>query len=603
MERLRQHQHEIDALNVYPVPDGDTGTNLVLTVAAGYTALADADGAAALSGALDGATASAAPLGRILRSLARGALLGARGNSGVILSQMFGGMAESLAQASDAGGRALAAALDRAAVSARAAVSEPVEGTILTVARAAADAALAVDGDDVVAVARAARESAREALARTPQQLPALARAGVVDAGGRGLVVLLDALVEVVTGGARPDPGAADTVPAPPMAPARTAAQRETGSGEYDYEVQYLLDAPAEAVDRLRHVLGRLGDSVVVVGAPAGETTDRTWNVHVHVNDVGAAIEAGIEAGRPYRISVLRFDDQMRPDGMRHDGMRHDGMRHDEMRPDGMRHDEMRKAPAPAPTPVAAVDMAAEVDAVLPVPLIDPVGPADERPPQSGRAVVVVCDGDGSAELFAAEGATVVRRHPDGAAPSTGEILDTIRATGAGSVVVMPNDPNVIAAATAAAEEARAEGIRAGVVPTRSPVQALAALAVRDPDRRFEDDIIAMAESAGACRYAEVTTASRDALTVAGLCRRGDVLALVQGEVTLIGQDLVDTCRRLLDRLLAAGGEMVTLLTGDRVPEDLVGILTEHVGREWPFVEVHCYRGGQPHYPLLVGVE
>src|SRR5205823_14429111 len=137
-------------------------------------------------------------------------------------------------------------------------------------------------------------------------------------------------------------------------------------------------------------------------------------------------------------------------------------------------------------------------------------------------------------------------RHPDGAAPATGEILDAVRATGAGRVVVLPNDPNVTAAAAAAAAEARSALVRAGVVPTRSPVQALAALAVRDPGRRFEDDIIAMAEAAGACRYAEITTASRDALTVAGRCARGDILALAQGEVSLIGKDLVDTCRRLL---------------------------------------------------------
>jgi dihydroxyacetone kinase-like predicted kinase len=126
---------------------------------------------------------------------------------------------------------------------------------------------------------------------------------------------------------------------------------------------------------------------------------------------------------------------------------------------------------------------------------------------------------------------------------------------------------------------------------------------VCDAGRRFEDDVIAMAEAVGACRYAEVTTASRDAVTIAGVCQAGDVLALVQGEVTLIGQDLADTCRRLLDRLLAAGGEMVTVLTGDRVPAGLVDSLTEHIGRDWPFVEVHTYAGGQPHYPLLVGVE
>jgi DAK2 domain fusion protein YloV len=560
LERLRRHQHEIDELNVYPVPDGDTGTNLVLTMTAACEALA-----AEPHRASDRITA----LGRVLQSLARGALLGARGNSGVILSQMFAGMAETLAEVPAAGGRAFAAALDRAAVSAWEAVVDPVEGTILSVARAAADAALAVERDDAVAVVCAASGAARAALARTPQQLPALARAGVVDAGGRGLVVLLDALVEVVTGDAPPETRTPDAIP-PSRRTAVTAA-RETGSDEYDYEVQYLLDAPDEAVDRLREVLARLGDSLVVVGAPGLEAAQRTWNVHVHVNDVGAAIEAGVEAGRPHRISVTRFADQIRP------------------------------TPGYTRVPVGATS--APTSGAVPAELIEPIDPDTTLSQPHGRAVVVVCDGDGVAELLTAEGAAVVHRRPDGAAPSTGEILAAIRATGAGSVVVMPNDSNVVAAATAAAEEARVERIRTGVVPTRSAVQALAALAVRDPARRFEDDIIAMAESAGACRYAEVTTASRDALTVAGLCRRGDVLALVQGEVTLIGQDLVDICRRLLDRLLAAGGEMVTLLTGDQAPDELVDSLTEHVGREWPFVEVHCYRGGQPHYPLLVGVE
>jgi DAK2 domain fusion protein YloV len=553
LERLREHQHEIDQLNVYPVPDGDTGTNLVLTMTAASEALAAEP---------DGAADPGLALGRVLRSLARGALLGARGNSGVILAQMFAGMAEALAEVPAAGGAALAAALDRAAVSAREAVADPVEGTVLTVARAAADAALAVEADDAVAVVCAAREAARRALALTPRQLPALARAGVVDAGGRGLVVLLDALVEVMTGSAPSEARTFD--PVPPLRRADATAERETGSDEYDYEVQYLLDAPDRAVDRLRGVLSQLGDSLVVVGGRG------IWNVHVHVNDIGAAIEAGVEAGRPHRISVTRFADQI------------------------------RQAPAYPSAPVDAVAPALTMTSRAE--LIESADPA--APPKSqGRAVVVVCDGDGTADLLTAEGATVVRRHPDGAAPSTGEILEAIRATGAGNVVVMPNDPNVLAAATAAAEEARAERIRTGVVPTRSPVQALAALAVRDPARRFEDDIIAMAESAGACRYAEVTTASRDALTVAGLCRRGDVLALVQGEVTLIGADLVDTCRQLLDRLLAAGGEMVTVLTGDQAPDELVDSLTEHVGREWPFVEMHCYRGGQPHYPLLVGVE
>jgi DAK2 domain fusion protein YloV len=564
LERLRGHQHEIDELNVYPVPDGDTGTNLVLTMTSAGEAVA------AEPAEPDGRTTG---LGVVLRCLARGALLGARGNSGVILSQIFGGIAETLAEVPAADGRALAAAFDRAADSARLAVAAPVEGTILTVVRAAADAALAASvnggGDDLAAVVRSAADAARTALARTPEQLPALARAGVVDAGGRGLVVLLDALVEVVTG-ATPAGAQAPVVPAAPPRRAAVDAVRETGSDEFGYEVQYLLDAPDEAVDRLREVLAGLGDSLVVVGARGPDPTRRTWNIHVHVNDVGAALEAGVEAGRPHRISVTRFVDQM----------------------------PGQSDPAPEPAPPADATVAG-----LRSWAGDDDRPEPAVPHPRARAVVVVCDGDDMAGLFAAEGAAVVRRHPDGAAPSTGEILAAVRATGAGRVVILPNDPNVAAAAAAAAAEARSALVRAGVVPTRSPVQALAALAVRDPSRRFEDDIIAMAEAAGACRYAEVTTASREALTVAGRCQPGDVLGLIQGDVSLIGHDLLDTCERLLDRLLGAGGEMVTLLTGDQAPPWLADRLLDHVRRNWPFVEAHCYRGGQPHYPLLVGVE
>ncbi|MGW5672712.1 DAK2 domain-containing protein, partial [Micromonospora sp. NPDC003776] len=321
--------------------------------------------------------------------------------------------------------------------------------------------------------------------------------------------------------------------PAPaPRAPA--TAVRETGSSAYAYEVQYLLDATDAAVARLRAELDALGDSLVIVGD--GATGQGTWNVHVHVNDVGAAIEAGVVAGRPHRITVTRFADQ-------------------------------------APAPPA-------------VPLPD------------GRAAVVVATGAGIAELFAAEGATVVPANP-----STGELLDAIRATGAARVVVLPNDPNTQSVASAAAKEAHGLGVKVSVVPTRSPVQALAALAVRDPKRRFEDDVIAMAEAAGACRYAEVCHASREALTVAGPCRPGDVLALVEGEVHLIGADLLDTCTAVVDRMLGGGGELVTLLCGADAPDGLADRVREHVERTWPFVEVQAYEGGQPHYPLLLGVE
>ncbi len=210
--------------------------------------------------------------------------------------------------------------------------------------------------------------------------------------------------------------------------------------------------------------------------------------------------------------------------------------------------------------------------------------------------------GAGLAEIFTTEGAVVVDGGPT-SNPSTAEILAAIRATGAGRVVVLPNDSNALAVATAAADEARVDGVRVSVVPTHSPVQALAAIAVRDSSRRFHDDVIAMAEAAGACRYAEVTFATREALTVAGRCQAGDVLALVEGEVIVIGTDLGRTSVTMVDRLLSGGGELVTLVLGADAPADLESLLTRHVADRWPFAQVRAYHGGQAHYPLLVGVE
>lgn len=525
---LRRHEHELNQLNVYPVPDGDTGTNLLLTLSAAEHALAQAETA----------TAPQSP-GAALRTMARGALLGARGNSGVITAQWLAGMAECV----DADG--LPAAFDAAARSAYAAVAHPVEGTILSVAKAAAVETAVTNG--LVNGLREAVEAAQEALARTPEQLPVLAAAGVVDAGGQGLVVLLDALMEALTGEHVERPAA--------VTPGHDHVGRDHDHGHGHpaiayrgpaFEVQFLLETDAAQIATLRSGLDRLGDSLVIVGGrdPAenaetsvAPTAQPTWRVHVHVDDVGAALEAAMAAGRPYQIQVTYLT---------------------------------------GPTAAGA----------------------PRRPDPTARAVVVTAAGEGIEELLIAEGAVVVSANP-----STAEILDAVLATGAGRVAVLPTDSNLRAVAQAAADEAFREGVKVRVIPTRSPVQALAALAVRDQSRRFEDDVIAMAEAAGACRCAEVTVASREALTVAGRCLPGDVIALVEGEVNLIGNDLQTVCIELLDRLLASGGELVTLLVGAQAPDDLVQAVTAHVAARWPFVEVHAYPGGQPHYRLLVGVE
>jgi DAK2 domain fusion protein YloV len=510
---LSRHEQALNQLNVYPVPDGDTGTNLLLTLSAAEQAVG-------------GSLTDAPSTGAVLRTMARGALLGARGNSGVISAQWLAGLADAV------DGDGLAAALDAAAKSAYAAVARPVEGTILTVARAAAEAAH--QGSDEPAAVRAAVLGARDALARTPEQLPVLAAAGVVDAGGQGLVLLLEALLEALTG--EHDESEVDGSAAGEHGHGHDHAGHGHGSAALTYrgpayEVQFLIDTGAAEIAELRGALDRLGDSLVIVGGAP------TWRVHVHVDDAGAAMEAGLAAGRPYQIQITHL-----------------------------------------------TSSTAEG--------------APRRPDPTARAVVVTAAGDGIEELLIAEGAVAI-----GGNPSTAEVLDAILATGAGRVAVLPTDSNLRAVCQAAAEEAFGEGVKVRVVPTRSPVQALAALAVRDHARRFEDDVIAMAEAAGACRSAEVTTASRDALTVAGRCRPGDVIALVEGEVNLIGDDLTTVCCGLLDRMLASGGELVTLLTGAQAPDGLVEAVTAHVATRWPFVEVHAYPGGQPHYPLLVGVE
>jgi DAK2 domain fusion protein YloV len=517
VDALSASRTRLDDLNVFPVPDGDTGTNLLLTAQAAVAAL-DAQGPRTTESAWS--------------ILARGAVLGAKGNSGTILAQLLRGLADQLAGQPPADGPVFAAAMQKAADTAYSAVADPEEGTFLTVARAGAEAAVAaVDtgSPELADVVRAAADGARAALERTPDQLQALRDAGVVDAGGAGLCLVLDALVTTVTG------------VEPARAPLARRDHRHHASGEHlphqppagpGSEVQYLLaDSDEDAIERLHHRLAALGDSLVVVGV---DTPDgREWNVHVHVADVGAAIEAGIEAGRPYRISV---------------------------------------------TPLAPVLPSAAVPGT--------------------RAVIAVAGSEGLAALFLGEGARVVVCGPDGV--SEDDIFDEVIASAAFEVVVLPNDATLSPVAARAAARARELGRDVGVVPTRSPVQGLAALAVADRTRRFGDDMIAMAEAAAATRWAEVTIAEQEALTMAGTCRPGDVLGSAEGDVLLIGNDLAAVSCELLDRLLSAGGEMATLVVTD---ESLGDQVCRHLATRHPTIEVARYGGGAEGVLLQVGVE
>ncbi|MDH6137022.1 DAK2 domain fusion protein YloV [Kitasatospora sp. MAA4] len=526
LSALGQAREEIDALNVYPVPDGDTGTNLYLTAESATAAVEECFDATGEPG-----------LDIAVRAMAKGALIGARGNSGVILAQLLRGTAEVLAQRGG-GPQALSAALRRGCEAAYQAVAEPVEGTLLTVAACAADSAERAEqaGGGLAEIAGAAHQEARQALLRTPSQLDVLARAGVVDAGGRGLVAVLGALADAVTGQQPMGPVALGEDLGTVAAAGCEGHLRPPGPGHPAFEVIYLLDAPDAALPALRERLAGLGDSLVVGGG------DGLWNVHVHVDDAGAAVEAGVEAGRPYRIRITHF----------------------------------AEAAARAGTGGEA-------------------GPA-------ARAVLSVVTGEGLAELCLQAGAAVLRADPD-APPSSAELAQAVRGCAAGEVIVLLNDAELRATAGAAADQLREEGVRVAVLPTRSPVQGLAALAVHEAGRRFDEDVVAMTSAAGATRYAELAVAEGESWTMAGVCQAGDVLGLIDGDVAVIGQGIAATGAELLSRMLAAGGELVTLVLGEGVPPGLADQLVAHARRQRPEVDTVVFDGGQQSAPLLIGVE
>ncbi|WP_270888576.1 DAK2 domain-containing protein [Pedococcus sp. 5OH_020] len=535
---------EIDALNVYPVPDGDTGTNLYLTLDAALDAVRTEHERAGVLGT--------ATLGQECSALSRSMLLTARGNSGVILSQLVRGFAEAVAHsgvvAADAA--VIADGLRRASERAHASVTRPTEGTILTVARAAAEAGTAAEGDGLVAVTERALDAATRALKATTAQLPALEQAGVVDAGAAGYVLLLEALARVVHQdgahlGERIEPFADDPslrrrkewgqvgAVVHPFGSTDAAAGVPDGvPGGPAYEVMYLLrDSDEARVAVLRQTLDDLGDSLLVVGGPD------LWNVHVHVEDVGAAIEAGLDAGRPYRVRVTHFADQLA-----------------------------------------------------------------HRRPATGVAVVACAAGPGLRDVFTQAGAVVVSSGP-GRRASAGQLLDAVRACHALAVIMLPNDRDTEMAAQAAASAAEQDGLDVHLVRSHTAVQGLAALAVFDPTLSAARNAAQMSHAAAATRHGAVAVADKQALTSAGPCQPGDVLGAVAGDVVIVGHDLAEVGSDVVARLLAGGGELVTVVGGAQAPEGLAGEVGRRIQLAHRDVDVTVIDGGQPHYPLLVGVE
>ena len=529
---LIAHTDEINRLNVFPVADADTGINMLFTMRAAW---AQAD-----------PTAGSGDVAYVATALADGALQGARGNSGVILSQILRGLADVTAQAAaergggltEVDGVVLAAALRHAVGLVVDSMGESITGTIVSVLQAAAGAAEDAGSDDadLVGVVAAAAEAAVVALDKTIEQLDVLADAGVVDAGGRGLLVLLDALSKTVSGRA---PVRRVYVPSPPTVEVTVAAPAPPR-----FEVMYLLSGcDPDGVEQLRQRLDDLGDSVAI--AASSSVGGGRYSVHVHSDDAGGAIEAALPFGTPSRIQIT------------------------------------------------ALTAAAGTHA--------PGGWSRER------AVLAVVDGDGAAALFAGEGAHVLRPDPDATDPTTAvsakQLLRGLVDAGAAQIMVLPNGFVAAEELVAGCTAAIGWGIDVVPVPAGSMVQGLAALAVHDADRQAVDDGYTMARAAAGARHGSVRLATEEALTWAGSCRPGDGLGIAGDEVLIVADNITAAGAGLIDLLLVAGGELVTVLSGVDVDPAVGEALQEHVHAQHLGTELVTYHTGHRGDALLIGVE
>jgi len=525
LHALEHSREAIDSLNVFPIADGDTGTNMFLTVEACYEAIS--------------ALPDTATLAEASGVVAEAAIWGARGNSGVILAEILRGIVDSLLDTTDGASLSIETvqtALANASTRAYSAVSRPVEGTILTVARVAAEAASvppsARDDRSLLRHLLSISSHMHDALERTTDQLLALRNADVVDAGAQGLVVVYDALIDVVTGIRRTGPPIKARIVVENSDQAIHEPGTSNAKGTGDYEVMFVCAGSAQVVENLRDTLDGQGDSLVVTGGPD------LWSVHVHVDDPGAAVESILGYVAPQRLRITYLQE---------------------------------------PTHISPT-------------------------PTRDRCIVAVVHGPGVASLLSDVGVQVLPAQP-GRRPSTGEIIRAIAATNAAEVIILPSDSDTIKVAEIAAEQARLTGVRASVIPTRSVVQTLAAVAVAELSASFDDVVVAMADASRATRYGAITVATKDAMTSAGLCRVGDVLGVVAGDVVEVGTHSDVVVGAILHRLLSTGGELVTLLAGQEATDELIEKARAEAISQQPSLDVVMIDAGQPLWPLIIGVE
>ena len=531
---LHSRVEEINALNVFPVPDGDTGSNMLATVRA---AIDEAD-------VLPQNDRS---VSRVGSALTMGALMGARGNSGVILSQLFRGMGDALNGSRAIAGMELAEALTQGCRAAVAAVSKPVEGTILTVARDAADAATSVARSNgrLEAVLSAAALAASASVEQTPNLLPILRQAGVVDAGGKGLEILLHGALAALRGEPAPD---AHTRPEDIVLPIVDGLEAEG----YGYETVYMVQ-PREGghldIKQIRDDLDQFGVSVLVAG------DHRAVKIHIHTERPDEVIAYGLRVGTLSRILVENLDRQ------------------------AMAQRELVEAAAHAH---------------------DPVGGPDGAVAPSGRAVVAVAPGEGIARVFQTVGATTLSGG-QGANPSAGDIAAAIKATNAAEVIVLPNNSNVHLAARQAGK--LVDGVNVEVVATRNAAEGIAAALEFDPDVDLATGISAMAAGAKRVQTLQVTAAVRDARIGGRKVKRDEYIVLDPDDGLMAANN--DRTMAVIEavRNLTSGFELLTIYRGEGINFAVGEALREALLAEIEGIDVDLVEGGQPHYDFLISAE
>jgi len=547
-DTMKRHASGINRLNVYPVPDGDTGTNMARTLDAVVTEL-------------EGASAE---LDTTCEAISHGSLMGARGNSGVILSQILRGLSSTLKTAKTSGAQRVAEALKSASSAAYEAVLKPIEGTILTVVRETADAAVkaADEGATLAVMLRAARAAGRKALDNTPELLPVLKDAGVVDAGGAGFMLFMDSAVHIVDGEPLPEPNYDDGPTAEQLEKValRTSTDGSVDVSELRYEVMFLLNLEDTKLKKFKNSWGEIGDSIVVVGG------DGLYNCHIHTNDIGAAVEAPLLVGGiPSKIRITDLFEEMAEEHAQRD------------------------AGLGAPVEILTGSKSGRS------------GSRQSALPPVTCAVVAIASGDGLAELFGQMGVHGVVTGGQTMNPSTQELLDAVEHMNATQVVILPNNRNIIPVANKI-DELTKKDVR--VVPTCSMPEALAALVAYDPEASAEHNGSQMSRAASSVSTGEITQAVRDTNSDAGQVKAGDFIGLVRGDgVVAVAQTLDAVCRDLLAKLITQERELLTIIYGDGATSQSTESLIAHVSEKYPQITCEVHFGGQPLYPYLFGVE